>query len=172
MRIAPSTERVPAAVNRYLLPHERQVISVHRHPAALIGPSGLVVAGLVAALVMTGVSNLSGDAQLLIWLIWAILVLYLIGRVLGWAVAYYVVTSHRILFVKGFLGRDVAMVPLGQAVGMRLRRSSTGLLLGYGQLLMPTRGQDQALRVLNYVPYPEQIYLEVCGLIYREYTEE
>jgi hypothetical protein len=38
MRLAPNTDTVPAAVNRYLLPHERQVISVHQHPAVLILP--------------------------------------------------------------------------------------------------------------------------------------
>ena len=26
--------------------------------------------------------------------------------------------------------------------------------------------QDQALRVVDFLPYPEQLYLEVCGLIF------
>ena len=39
----------PAAVNRYLLPNEQQVITVRRHPAVLIGPSVLTLAGLLAA---------------------------------------------------------------------------------------------------------------------------
>jgi hypothetical protein len=51
MRLVPSTDAVPLAVNRYLLPHERQVITV-LHPASLIGP-GLTLSGLVAALART-----------------------------------------------------------------------------------------------------------------------
>jgi len=29
-------------------------------------------------------------------------------------------------------------------------------------------GQDQALRNVKFIPYPEQLYLEVCGLIFKE----
>jgi hypothetical protein len=36
MRLAPNTDTVPARVNRYLMAHERQVISVHQHPVVLI----------------------------------------------------------------------------------------------------------------------------------------
>ena len=29
-------------------------------------------------------------------------------------------------------------------------------------------GQDQALRKVDHLPYPEQLYLEVCGLIFKD----
>jgi hypothetical protein len=32
-------------------------------------------------------------------------------------------------------------------------------------------GQDQALRNVKFIPYPEQLYLEVCGLIFKEEDE-
>jgi hypothetical protein len=32
-------------------------------------------------------------------------------------------------------------------------------------------GQDQALRNVDHLPYPEQLYLEVCGLIFKEKEE-
>lgn len=171
MRLAPNTDTVPVAVNRYLLPRERQVIAVHRHPAALLGPSALVVGGLVAAAIVSGVSGLSGDALLLVWLTWTLMLLYLLGRVLNYSLEYYALTSLRIVYVKGFLGRDVAMMPLAQATGMKLRRSVMGMILGYGQFIMDPCGQDQAMRNLNFVPYPEQFYLEACALIYRDNRE-
>jgi len=49
MRLVPDTETVPASVSRYLLPQERQVISVHQHPAVLIGRTFLVLAGFAIA---------------------------------------------------------------------------------------------------------------------------
>jgi len=49
MRLVPNTDTVPASVNKYLLPHERQVITVHRHPAVLIGPIFVVLVGLAIA---------------------------------------------------------------------------------------------------------------------------
>jgi hypothetical protein len=27
---------------------------------------------------------------------------------------------------------------------------------------------DQALRTIDHIPYPEQLYLEVCGLLFRD----
>ena len=40
--MVPTTDTVPVSVNRYLLPHERQVITVHQHPAVLIGRTFLL----------------------------------------------------------------------------------------------------------------------------------
>lgn len=168
MRLVLNTDTVPAAVNRYLLPYERQLISLHRHPAALVIPSGVVVAGLVAALVLSGTSGVSGDAVLIIWLIWVLLLLYLIGKVLKWIVGWYVITSYRILFIKGFFTTDVAMLPLVWTADMKLRRSTMGRVLGYGQLIFESRSQDHAALVFNFMPYPEQIYLEISGLIFPD----
>jgi hypothetical protein len=49
MRLVPNTDTVPAKVNRYLLPHERQVITVHQHPAVLIRPIFELLVGLAIA---------------------------------------------------------------------------------------------------------------------------
>ena len=38
MRLIAPRNAGPAAVNKYLLPHEHQVITVRKHPAVLIGP--------------------------------------------------------------------------------------------------------------------------------------
>ncbi|HEY6295593.1 MAG TPA: PH domain-containing protein, partial [Streptosporangiaceae bacterium] len=32
-------------------------------------------------------------------------------------------------------------------------------------------GQDQALSHVTFLPYPEQLYLEVCGLIFKDKEE-
>lgn len=173
MRLAPNTDIVPASVNRVLVPHERLIISVHRHPAVLIGPSGVVVAGLVAAIVLGNLHTLTGDALLTVWLIWGLLLLYLIGKVLSWSVDYFVITSQRLLVVKGVLARDVSMLPLIMTARMRFRRSAMGALLGYGQLIFESRGQDQAVRNVNFIPFPEQLYLELCSMVFRdEYRDD
>jgi hypothetical protein len=50
---------------------------------------------------------------------------------------------------------------------MSFQRTTMGRLLGYGQFILESAGQDQALRIVDYLPYPEQLYLEVCGLIFK-----
>lgn len=162
----PSGETAPAGVTRYLLPHESEVIAVRKHLAALLGPTGAEFFGLIAAIVLTARAGLSGEALLIMWLIWVLLAVYASGKIFAWTVNYFVVTSQRLLVTKGIITRDVAMMPLSQASGLRLRRTTIGRILGYGQFILPLTGQDPAMRKINYMPYPEQIYLEISGLIY------
>jgi uncharacterized membrane protein YdbT with pleckstrin-like domain len=169
MRLAPNTDRVPPSVNRYLLPHEHQVISVHQHPAVLIGPIFWVLLGLaIAGWLSNAVAHGSAAVLLVIWILWAILLLRLGGKILEWSVTYFVITSQRLLLAKGFLLRRVDMMPLAKVTDMSFNRSLRGQLLGYGEFVVESAGQDQALRHIEYLPYPEQLYLEVCGLIFKD----
>jgi uncharacterized membrane protein YdbT with pleckstrin-like domain len=170
MRLAPNTDTVPASVNRYLLPHERQVISVHEHPAVLIGPIALVLLGLAIAgfLSNSSITNRNGTAILVIWLLWVVLLLWLGVKIWDWAVNYFVVTSQRLILARGVIVRKVGMLPLGKVTDMSFQRSTIGRILGYGEFIVESAGQDQALRNVKFIPYPEQLYLEVCGLIFKE----
>jgi uncharacterized membrane protein YdbT with pleckstrin-like domain len=172
MRLAPNTDTVPATVNRYLLPHERQVISVHQHPAVLIRPIFEVLVGLaIAGWISNSFTKGNGIAILVIWLLWAILLLRLAWKVLDWSLTYFVITSQRLLLAKGFLQRKVDMMPLTKVTDMSFNRSPTGQLLGFGEFVVESAGQDQALRHIDHLPYPEQLYLEVCGLIFKDKEE-
>ena len=169
MRLAPNTDTVPASVNRYLLPHERQVISVHEHPAVLIGPIALVLLGLaIAGLLSNYAAHGNVDAILIIWGAWVVLLLWLGVKIWDWAVNYFVVTSKRLILAKGVIVRNVGMLPLSKVTDMSFRRSTIGRFLGYGEFIVESAGQDQALRNVKFIPYPEQLYLEVCGLIFKE----
>ena len=171
MRLAPNTDTVPATVNRYLLPHERQVISVHQHPAVLILPIFEVLVGLAIAGWVSTLTHGNGAVLLVIWILWAVLLLRLLWKVLDWSLNYFVITSQRLLLAQGFLLRKVNMMPLAKVTDMSFQRSAMGQLLGYGEFIVESAGQDQALRNVDYLPYPEQLYLEVCGLIFREKEE-
>jgi uncharacterized membrane protein YdbT with pleckstrin-like domain len=172
MRLAPNTDTVPTSVNRYLLPHERQVISVHQHPAVLIGPIFWVLLGLaVAGWLSNAVAHGNTAVIVVIWILWAILLLRLAWKVLEWSLTYFVITSQRLLLAQGFLIRRVDMMPLAKVTDMSFNRSARGQLLGYGEFVVESAGQDQALRHIEYLPYPEQLYLEVCGLIFRDKEE-
>jgi uncharacterized membrane protein YdbT with pleckstrin-like domain len=171
MRLAPNTDTVPATVNRYLLPHERQVISVHQHPAVLIRPIFEVLAGLALAGWLSTLTHGNNTALLIIWVLWAVLLLRLLWKVLDWSLNYFVITSQRLLLAQGFIIRKVNMMPLTKVTDMSFQRSALGQLLGYGEFIVESAGQDQALRNVDHLPYPEQLYLEVCGLIFREKEE-
>ena len=57
----------------------------------------------------------------------------------------------------------LVLSPLTKVTDMSFRRSSLGRVLGYGEFVLESAGQDQALRVVDHLPCPEQLYLEVCG---------
>src|SRR5260370_6911831 len=102
----------PAAVNRYLLPNEQQVITVRRHPAVLIGPSVLALAGLLAAAVLTA-TVLHGDEPVItsVWIAWLVLFGPMIWKAINSPVAFFVVTSHRTLLPSALLTRTAAILP-------------------------------------------------------------
>jgi membrane protein YdbS with pleckstrin-like domain len=168
IRVVPN-ETVPAAVYRVLLPHERQVITVRFHPAVLIRPVAEVLGGLaLAGLLSTTVAHGNGLVMLIIWGLWLLLVLRLVYKIYVWLDEYFVVTSQRLLLATGVFTKSVNMMPLTKVTDMRFERSPTGRLLGFGKFVVESAGQDQALQTVDYLPYPEQLYLEVCGLIFKD----
>jgi uncharacterized membrane protein YdbT with pleckstrin-like domain len=167
MRLISPGTTPPADVDKYLLPHEQQVITVRRHPAVLIGPIVVTVLGLAAAIVLSDTLLAhQSTALLIVWLIWGVLLLRLILKAFAWAVDYFVVTSHRMILTSGIITRKVAMMPLVKVTDMTFQRSFQGRLLGYGTFILESAGQDQALSTVDHIPYPEQLYLEVCALIF------
>jgi len=168
IRVVPN-ETVPAAVYRVLLPHERQVITVRFHPAVLIRPVAEVLLGLaLAGLLSTTVAHGNGLAMLIIWGLWLVLVVRLVYKIYVWLDEYFVVTSQRLLLATGVFTKTVNMMPLSKVTDMRFERSPSGRLLGYGKFVVESAGQEQALQTVDHLPYPEQLYLEVCGLIFKD----
>ena len=168
MRLVPNSDTVPASVNRYLLPHERQVITVHQHPAVLIMPIFWVLLGLaIAGLLSSSLAHGNGYVLLAIWILWGIVFLRLVVKAIEWAETYFVVTSQRLVLTTGLVTRKVNMMPLGKVTDMSFQRSTMGRILGYGEFILESAGQDAALRIVDHLPYPEQLYLEVCGLIFK-----
>jgi uncharacterized membrane protein YdbT with pleckstrin-like domain len=167
IRMAPNFDRVPHTVERHLLPHERQVLTVRFHPAVLIKPVAITLAALAVALLVS-LAPVSGLVRIVIWLIFLAVLGWLGYQIWCWLDDYFVVTSQRLLLTTGLLTRTVNMMPLGKVTDMSFKRSAWGRILGYGEFVVESAGQDQALRNIRHLPYPEQLYLEVCGLIFKD----
>ncbi len=167
IRVVPN-ETVPAAIYKVLLPHERRVITVRFHPAVLIRPVAETLGGLALAGLISTIAKLDGTILLVVWLAWLVLVIRLLFCVYAYLEDYFVVTSQRLLLAEGVFKKTVNMMPLGKVTDMRFERSATGRLLGFGTFIVESAGQDQALHRIDHLPYPEQLYLEVCGLIFKD----
>src|SRR5215469_2476524 len=171
MRQPNSPSGSPVAIDKYLLPREVQVATVRQHPAVLIPASALTLGGLLIAGILSA-TLVHGIPAAVMWVAWLVLLLRLVWKVMNWAVGYFVVTSERLLLTRGFLTRRVNMMPLTKVTDMSFKRSFPGRLLGYGEFIVESAGQDQALRNVEFIPYPEQLYLLICGMLFPSSADD
>src|SRR3984957_7229169 len=155
MRLIAPRNAGPAAVNKYLLPHEHQVITVRKHPAVLIGPIAIALAGLLIALVLgTTVLHHSHQGILVLVLVVVSLVICLAFKTREWSEDYFVGTSDRMLQASGVFTRKIAMMPLVKVTDMSFQRSSLGRLLGLGEFCWNRRARTRPCATSTTCPTP------------------
>lgn len=172
MRLPSAGPAGPAAVNRYLLPHEQQaiLITLRLHSAVLIPPAAAAMGGLLVAVVTTSILRETKSSQLAVWILTAFLMLELISATVHWSVRWFVVTSERILLISGVVKRRIAMIPLSAATDMTFERSYSGRVLGYGRLIFEPTSQGRT--IIDYVRYSEQLKLEIDGMLFPNRSTE
>jgi hypothetical protein len=152
---------------KHLLPFEEVVAAERRHWARLIEPATSVVLGLVVAVWLD--IHLPENVPLfrdVIWLGWVFLILRLGYRIVEWYTDWFIATNKRVLLTYGVFTRRVAMMPLMKVTDMSYNRSILGRLIGYGEFVLESAGQDQALRTVSYLPRPGELYEEICSEIF------
>ena len=161
---APSVSRAETALKRFLLPTETIVIEVRRHWAEIFLPAVAVFVGL---LLLDTVMPLAPPVRLIMWLAWASVLGLFLWRILDWSMDWFVVTDKRFVRTWGVLTRQVGMMPLTRVTDMRYERPALGRLFGYGTFVLESAGQDQALHLIEFLPDPEELYKEVCELLFN-----
>jgi hypothetical protein len=159
---------IPTALAPYLLPGERVVAAVHHHWARVAEPVASAVLAFVVALWID--SNITVATQGVMTPLW-IGFWFLVGRaawhLLEWRHDWFVATDKRLLLRYGLVTHKVAMMPLLKVTDMSYVRSVPGQLFGYGRFIMESAGQDQALRLVNWVPRPDETYRAICAVIFN-----
>jgi hypothetical protein len=154
-------------VSRYLLQSEHLVVAVRRHPAQLVEPVGSAVLALLGALwldprIPAGLPVVPD----VVWLAWAAVAARAGWRLLQWRHDWFVATDRRLLLTYGLLTRKVAMMPLSKVTDLSYNRSVGGRLLGYGEFVLESAGQDQAMRTVPWLPSPDALYRLICAEIF------
>lgn len=157
----------PLRLQRFLLPSERLVVAVRRHPVQLVEPIASVVAALVVVLWLASALPAGVPVVLdLAWFGWLAVVGRALWRVLEWNNDWFLVTDRRLVVIHGIFTRKTSMMPMSKVTDMRYIRSPAGRLLGYGQFVLESAGQDQALRVISWLPNPDALYRRICREIF------
>lgn len=153
---------------RYLSGDETIVLQARRHVAVLARPA-LAAAGAIALAIFVGVLVSPGDGADLLDTIGGLFALWFLVRLMWraweWWVDRIFVTEKRIFEVSGLLTRKVASMPLGNLTDMTYQRSLWGRIFGYGELIVETAGQAQALSRIAYLSHPDDFYRTVTALV-------
>lgn len=156
---------LPAIVQGFLLPHERQVIAVRRHPVVLLPAAVAFLGGLAAAIALNGWAYESGAANPVVvhvlWLAWLAAALWAAWKWLDWHYTWFVATSSRLMFITGVVSRQVTPLPLKRLSDLRMHQAIGGRRFGWGTLICESFATDHALHHVTYLPYVQTLFNEI-----------
>jgi Domain of unknown function (DUF4407) len=161
-------DRVPGGALRFLIPTERQVIAVSPHVAARIVPGAMSV--VVGMAVGVGIAAFPfGWPGIFVPLAAASPGVYWgTRRIRAAKNAALVVSPLRILLVNWPRIGEFQAFSLADAEDMSFVQTLPGRVLGYGALRIRKPQARRRPFVIRYVPFPQQLYLEIAALIYRD----
>jgi hypothetical protein len=168
LRVVPN-ETVPRSVYRYLWPAERRVITVRKHPGAYVAHAFLLAAVLaVSCLDAAAVIRRNWLVLALLVILFAVLSFSLGRRVYRGTETYLCVTSRRIILLGWRRGHELEIIPISAAAEMIFCCTPLGRIMGYGTFIIPAAEGRKPQCRLTYLPYPEQLYIEVCGILFPD----
>lgn len=155
-------------MGRYLAHDEQVVLQVRRHVAVLLRPFFISVAVVTVATTLGIMGSPEEGSDLFDNSMGAIAAFFVARfgwKLWQWWIDRIVVTDQRIFEVSGILTRKVASMPLTRVTDMTYRRTILGRLLGYGDFIVESAGQDQALSTIDRLPHPDHFYRTITSLI-------
>ena len=169
-----ATREPSELIRRYLFPTEKFRGEWRRHWIHLvkrlsIGVLATFVLGYLAGYFAK--QNVTSALTILV-LVWIIVMGWVLWDVAEWYYDRFVLTNKRVMLVEGIIARKVAMMPLARVTDMKYTQSALGRVLGYGTFEIESAGQDQALRNVNNLPNPTDLYLQVVEEMYEPEASE
>ena len=168
-RILPLEDEPSSVVQKYLFPTEKFRGEWKRHWIQL---GREIAVGLIATLIMgygTGFMakhNISSGVTIIIGL-WLIVMVWICWRIGDWWFDRFILTNKRVMLVNGIVTRKVAMMPLLRVTDMKYVQSPLGRMLNYGSFELESAGQEQALRKVDNLPNPNELYLRIVEEMYE-----
>lgn len=131
-----------------LNPDEELILDLHPHWWHFVAPISGLVAAIVFAIFLT---KLAGNAdwnwlkQFLGWTRWVIVAAaigFLVVRTLQWNTTHFVVTSDRVIYRHGVIGKIGIDIPLERVNNVSIHQSVFERVVDAGDLLIESGGED------------------------------
>ncbi|WP_265522186.1 PH domain-containing protein [Oerskovia flava] len=163
----PSLKVSSRILDRYILIDERIVVAARHHWGKLIEPiATVVVSAILLALLAGALAPAMGAGAQMVWWLWVPVLARTGWKLLEWRNEWFVTTNRRMILTYGLITHKVAMMPLGKVTDMNYSRSILGRVLGYGQFILESAGQDQAMRQIDWVKNPDVTYRQICDTLF------
>lgn len=128
--------------------------------------AAVIVAAIIYAVAWLVQSKRFGVGGMLL-----IVLLVVIGWALiqvgEWSDRFFVLTNKRIVVIEGLIAKTVRTMPIGKLTDMAYRQTAWGKALGYGLFDVESAGQDQPLKLIDYVPDPDYINMQITHLLFK-----
>jgi membrane protein YdbS with pleckstrin-like domain len=168
-RVLPLEDEPSTLVARYLFPTEKFRGEWRKHWTYLFNQFavGAVATFLFGWLWGFFAKHHEGGLSTAVIVAWVIVMIWVAVRVADWYYDRFILTNKRIMAVKGMVTREVGMMPLLRVTDMKYEQSPMGRLFGYGNFVLESAGQDQALREVKHLPNPNELYLRIVEEMYE-----
>lgn len=168
-RTTPLELEPSALVSKYLFPTEKFRGEWRKHWTYLADQFGY---GALATFVFGWLwgyfaKHHQGGASTVVIILWLLAMLWVSVRVADWYFDRFILTNKRIMSVSGMVSRSVGMMPLLRVTDMKYEQSAMGRLFNYGDFILESAGQDQALREVKHLPNPNELYLRIVEEMYE-----
>jgi membrane protein YdbS with pleckstrin-like domain len=154
--------------DRYLSPGEEVAFEVRRHAAALLAPVAQAFGAWIGFFLLHNWLDLPSDSNpvdTVMFIVVMAFTLRAIWRWFEWQIERVLVTNKRIVEVSGIITRRVASMPLAKVTDLTYQRGPLARLFNYGELILESAGQKQALESISYIPRPDEFYRDFTELL-------
>ena len=154
-------------LRRFLLDGERVVVDVRQHWFVIAGPvAGTVLALFLVMWVDARVRVDAGAIARVLWFAWFVMLVWMVFQIAQWRHDRFIATDKRLLLDYGLITQKIAMMPFIKVTDMSYHRTVPGRIFGYGEFILESAGQEQALRKVEWVPHPDATYRIICAEIF------
>jgi uncharacterized membrane protein YdbT with pleckstrin-like domain len=141
-----------------LNPNETIALDMHPHWWYFAGPVASLVASIafeiyVITLDSGGTRDFLGYVSLALIVVSA---LWLVGRYMKWMTTHFVITSHRLIFRSGVVAKAGIEIPLERVNNVNFNQSIFERLVGAGDLLIESGGEDGQSRFAD-IRHPDRV---------------
>ncbi len=139
--------------------YETVALDLHPHWWYFAEPAGALLASIVVGVIVKFGLDGGSLKDALIWVVLAAIVLcavWLVVRYMKWATTNFVITSDRLIFRQGVIAKNGIEIPLERINNVNFGQSIFERMLGAGDLLIESGGEDGRSRFTD-IRHPEKV---------------